>query len=56
MDKKVTEVCSKITMEGEDEYIRSLYRIKDSVQEFREEVEQLNTALEKEIELLNRLR
>ena len=45
----------KATLEGEGEYINSINNMKSAVMEFRKEVEQLNTALEKEIELLKKL-
>lgn len=51
----MAEAKTKITLEGEGEYINSINNMKSAVMEFRKEVEQLNTALEKEIELLKKL-
>lgn len=51
----IKETRTKIVLEGEDEYIKSLHKMMYAVREFREELEQLNGALEKEIELLKRL-
>lgn len=53
--EQMAEAKTKITLEGEGEYINSIRNMKSSVMEFRKEIEQLNTALEKEIELLKKL-
>lgn len=53
--EQMAEARTKITLEGEGEYINSINNMKSAVMEFRKEVEQLNTALEKEIELLKKL-
>lgn len=50
------EINVKIKLEGEKEYKEAINSVKDSIIEFRKEVEQLNMALEKEIELLKKLR
>lgn len=49
------ETRCKIILEGTEEYIAKLGEIKSATNEFRLEIEQLNTALEKEIELLKKL-
>ncbi len=52
---KVSESRTKIILEGAKEYINSLNNMKSAVAELREEIEQLNLALEKETELLRKL-
>ena len=49
------EIKTKIILEGEKEYKDAFSNMRKSVGEFREEVEQLNVELEKQIELLKKL-
>lgn len=42
----------KISLEGEQEYREAMRRMREETRAFREEIEQLNNALEKEAELL----
>lgn len=46
----------KLIFEGEKEYKEAIQRVKKEIRDLREEVEQLNIALEKEAELLKGLR
>lgn len=46
----------KITLEGAEQYKKQMQEMKAATAELRKEVEQLNLALEKKEELLNRLR
>lgn len=52
----VNERRTKIILEGEQEYRDALQRMREETRSFREEIEQLNSALEKETELLKGLR
>lgn len=59
MGRKLAEKIHKkikITLEGEKEYIEELQEMKDATAELRKEIEQLNIVLERELELLQRLR
>lgn len=59
MERKLAEKIHKkikITLEGEKEYIEELQEMKDATAELRKEIEQLNIVLERELELLQRLR
>lgn len=53
---RTDEVRVKMIMQGEQEYRDALQRMREETRSFREEVEQLNSALEKETELLKGLR
>lgn len=46
----------KLIFEGEKEYKEAIQRVEKEIRDLREEVEQLNIALEKEAELLKGLR
>ncbi len=46
------EKRTKIILEGEREYVESIQRIKNAYKGLRDEIEQLNLALEKEAKLL----
>lgn len=46
----------RILLEGEQEYRKAMQRMRKETKAFREEIEQLNSALEKEAELLKNLR
>lgn len=50
------EIRTRILLEGEQEYREAMQRMRKETRAFREEVEQLNNALEKEAELLKNLR
>ncbi len=49
------EKQTKIILEGEQEYRDAVQRMREETRAFREEIEQLNSALEKETELLKGL-
>lgn len=46
------EKRTKIILEGEREYVESIQRIKNAYKGLRDEIEQLNLALEKKAKLL----
>lgn len=46
----------KIELEGAKEYITMVQEMKNAMAEFRKEIEQTNLALEKEADLLKKLR
>lgn len=52
---RTDEVRAKIIIEGETEYRDAVQRMKEETRSFREEIEQLNSALEREAELLKGL-
>ncbi len=54
--QKTTESIVKIKLKGEKKFKRKMREIKSEAESLREEIEQLNIALEKEVELLQKLR
>lgn len=56
MSVETKEQITKIILDGEKEYKEALSEIREETKAFREEVEQLNAALEKEAKLLKSLR
>lgn len=52
MREEKTEMITRIIIEGEREYVESIQRIKEAYKGLRDEIEQLNLALEKKAKLL----
>lgn len=50
------ETKYKITVEGVKEYVECCEEMKKATRELKEEIEQLNTSMERTTELLNELR
>lgn len=54
--ESVKETKYKISVEGAEEYKEVIREIKNAVIEYREEIDKLNASLEREIELVRKLK
>ena len=54
--ENVKETKIKICIEGYEEYKKEMQEMKNAVVEYREEIDKLNNSLQREIELIGKLK